>query len=179
MSSPGRPDDRRTDPVSGVDPDDPVDPDLTTPGRRRAGTARRWRADVVAVIAVGGALGGVARYGIALLVPTRSGGFPWSTWLENVSGSLLLALLMVLVVERLPPGRYLRPFLGVGVLGGYTTFSTYTTDVDSLLRGDQASTAFAYLFGTVAACLLASWLGLHGGRALLATSRPRPRGGRG
>lgn len=121
---------------------------------------------VLAVIAAGGILGSLARYGLALALPALSGTFPWATFLANVSGSLLLGLLLVILAEVLAPSRYLRPFLGVGVLGGYTTFSTYTSDARSLLAVGHGPLALAYVFGTLAACLLATLVGIWLGRLL-------------
>ncbi len=118
----------------------------------------------LAVIAAGGILGSLARYGLALALPAPSGAFPWATFLANVSGSLLLGALLVIVAEVLAPSRYLRPFLGVGVLGGYTTFSTYTSDARSLLAAGHGPLALAYVFGTLAACLLATLVGVRLGR---------------
>ena len=74
-------------------------------------------------------------------------GFPWATFIENVSGGFLLGVLMVFLLDVWLPHRYLRPFLGVGVLGGYTTFSTYMLESRDLLAGGRAATAFAYLAG--------------------------------
>ncbi|CAM5350095.1 Putative fluoride ion transporter CrcB [Streptomyces microflavus] len=85
---------------------------------------------VLGAVAAGGALGALARYGALVLWPTADGGFPWTVFAVNVSGCALIGVLMVLTVER---GRVthplVRPFLGVGVLGGFTTFSTYAADV--------------------------------------------------
>jgi fluoride exporter len=145
----------------------PIDPDvvpserLLAEVRGRGGSALlRDRWDVLLVIAVGGALGSVTRWGIGRLLPWSVDRFPWATLLENVSGALLLGILMVLVVEVWPASRYLRPFLGVGVLGGYTTFSTYTLEIRDLLATGRVATAMAYLFISVVAGLLAVWLGL-------------------
>ena len=90
---------------------------------RRAG---QW--PVLAAVAAGGVLGAVARYGLTTAIPHRPGGFAWATFGINVTGCLLIGVLMVLVEEVWTGRRLLRPFLGVGVLGGFTTFSTYTLD---------------------------------------------------
>jgi hypothetical protein len=74
--------------------------------------------DVLAVIALGGGIGSVARYGLARAWPTPPGGFPWATFVTNVVGCAVLGTLMYLVLEVWPPSRYRRPFLGVGVCGG-------------------------------------------------------------
>jgi len=138
----------------------------TRPESMTGPDTRRHRRRILAVIALGGVVGTLARNGLAQALPTAYGHLPWSTFLVNVSGSLLLGLFMVLLEAALAPSRYLRPFLGVGVLGGYTTFSTYTSDVRALLAGGHAPVALAYLFGTVAACLLATLAGIALGRLI-------------
>ena len=127
----------------------PVDPDV----ERAATPGVTW--DVLAVIALGGALGSAARWGLGHALVPEPGGFPWATFTENVSGSLALGVLMVLVVEVWPGARLLRPFAGVGLLGGWTTFSTYALDTRGLLAVGHGETAAAYLVGSVAAGLLA------------------------
>ncbi|MDQ6928055.1 MAG: CrcB family protein, partial [Actinomycetota bacterium] len=95
----------------------PIDPDLAA-----AGTTRRNQPSVLAAIALGGALGAPARYGIAQLITVSPGGFPWATFVTNVSGSFALGLFFAVVVERFPPTRFLRPFVATGFLGAYTTY---------------------------------------------------------
>lgn len=171
--------DRNADDQLPVDPDVlPVDPQVElaqpdTPPRDGTGPqsfalprptrARRW--DIALVIAAGGAIGGAARWSVNQALPHSGTGFPWSTFLENVSGCFALAVVMVVLVEARPPSRYARPFIGVGILGGYTTFSTYATDTRGLLAAGQPATAALYLFGTVAAGLVAVSLGLALARA--------------
>ncbi|MFI9006416.1 fluoride efflux transporter FluC [Actinosynnema sp. NPDC053489] len=99
----------------------------------------------VAAVALGGGLGGLARFGLSSLVPG-----PWGTLLVNVSGCALIGVLMVLA-PRLHP--LARPFLGVGVLGGYTTFSGYA--VDAVRLGGLA--AVAYLVATLLLALGATF----------------------
>ncbi len=135
----------------------PVDPDV----ERAATPGVTW--DVLAVIAVGGALGSLARWGLGQGLVAGAGGFPWATFAENVSGCLALGVLMVLVQEVWPAdgrARLLRPFAGVGLLGGWTTFSTYALDTRGLLAGGHGGTATAYLVGSVLAGLLAVWAGI-------------------
>lgn len=127
----------------------PVDPDLPPP-------ERRW--DTALVVAAGGFFGGGLRFTVSHLLPTAT--FPWATLVENVSGSLLLAVLMVLVTETHRPHRYVRPFLGVGVLGGYTTFSTYALDGHALLTSGRSGLALAYLTGSLAAGVSAAAAGV-------------------
>ncbi|MFD7031283.1 CrcB family protein [Streptomyces sp. NPDC059917] len=114
---------------------------------------------VLAAVSAGGVLGASARYGLALLWPAAPGAFPWATFWTNVIGCALIGVLMVLVAEdgRTGPHPLLRPFLGVGVLGGFTTFSTYALDVERLLDGGAAGTALAYAGATLAGALGAVW----------------------
>jgi len=123
--------------------------------RRRAAGMLRERWDILLVIAAGGALGSLARWAVTEAVPHSPWGVPWGTWLENVGGAFVLGLLMVFILDFWPPSRYVRPFFGVGVLGGYTTFSTYMLDARDLLAEGHLPAAFGYLFGTVVAGLVA------------------------
>jgi fluoride exporter len=142
----------------------PVDPDAAdTPSRHLAGHARSW--DLLLIIAAGGAAGSVARWAVARALPTADGGFPWATFAVNVAGGLALGALMVLVVDLWRPHRFVRPFLGVGALGGFTTFSTYVLDVRDLV-GDHPATALAYTAGTLAVGLAAVWAGIGVGRVV-------------
>lgn len=160
----------------------PAGPAAPPRGRARArhlwqGTAReltaRW--DILAVIAAGGALGSLARWGLATALPHPAGGFPWATLLTNVSGCLLIGALMVLLAEVWPPSRHLRPFLGTGVLGGYTTFSTYMLDARNLLVAGHAATAGAYLAASLAGGLAAVWAGVVILRSAIRLARWRAR----
>jgi CrcB protein len=143
----------------------PVDPDVTeadvatVPGR--AFRLLRTRRDILAVIAVGGSLGAAARYGMAQALPHAAGDFPWSTLLTNVAGCFAIGVLMVVVVERLSSSRLVRPFFGTGLLGGFTTFSTYAVDTRALLAAGRPVVAAAYLFGTLVLGLLAVVLALR------------------
>ncbi|MFJ9530714.1 CrcB family protein [Streptomyces sp. SID5594] len=137
--------------------------ELPEPGPPAASQGR-----VLGAVAAGGALGAVARYGTLVLWPAAGGGFPWTVFVVNVSGCALIGVLMVLTVER---GRVthplVRPFLGVGVLGGFTTFSTYAADVSGLLVRQELLTAVAYMAATVVAALAAVWAGAVVTRRLL------------
>lgn len=137
-------------------PREPIDPDIDL---RQAGQGRRTseNATVLVVIAAGGALGAAARYQIGQGWPTPPGAFPGSTLAINVLGCALIGVLMVLITEVWSSRRLLRPFLGTGVLGGFTTFSTYTVDIQRLVAGAHAGTALLYLALTPTGALLAVW----------------------
>lgn len=119
----------------------------------------RGRGDVLAVIAFGGALGSTARYGLSMLLPHPPDHIAWSTLAVNLTGAFLLGLLMVFVNDVWPPSRYVRPFLGVGVLGGYTTFSTYMLDALALVAAGQLGAFAGYVVLTLFGGLLAVWCG--------------------
>ncbi|MCP3817971.1 CrcB family protein [Streptomyces sp. A3M-1-3] len=145
-----------------------IDPDvdLHVPAQRaETGHGKWW---VLSAISVGGAAGASARYGVSLLWPTAEGAFPWAVFWVNVTGCGLIGVLMVLVSEH---GRsahpLVRPFLGVGVLGGFTTFSTYAADFTELLERGEAGTASAYAGGTLAGAMAAVWTAAAVTRAAL------------
>lgn len=139
----------------------------------------RAHADLLPAIAVGGALGSLARWGIAEALPHSGGDFPLATFVVNATGAMLLGLLMAFVLGPWSHTRYVRPFLGVGVLGGYTTFSTYELDTRGLLAADAPATAAAYLLGTVVVGLVAVWVGVTAGRLTIAVATRRARRRRG
>ena len=116
-------------------------------------------------VSAGGGLGALARYGIGLAVPP--GPFPWATFGINVTGCLLIGALIVAVTEVRGAHPLLRPLLGTGLLGGYTTFSTYAVDVHMLAGVGQVVAAAGYLVGTLVAALTATWLGMRLAAAVL------------
>ena len=142
------------------DPATPVgaDVDLQVSAERRQ--VRPSVLPVVAVISAGGVVGALARYGLSSAWPHPAGGFPWATWVINVSGSLFIGVLMMIVTEVVTGRRLLRPFLGVGVLGGYTTFSTYVVDVQRAAAAGAPTVGLAYLAVTLLGALLAVWAGV-------------------
>lgn len=134
---------------------------LPAPSRSRGSAERALAAEwsVLAAVSAGGALGALARHGLATAWPHAPDGFAWSTLATNVSGCLLIGVLMVLVTQVWPAQRLVGPFLGVGVLGGYTTFSTYVVDIGRAATAGAATTALAYLAATLVGALLAVWAG--------------------
>ncbi|WP_248579430.1 CrcB family protein [Nocardioides sp. InS609-2] len=160
---------RPTDTEHGsIDPD----VDLGLPRQRREWTAHRW---VLPTISAGGMLGASARHGLEIAWAAGAGGFPWATFVTNVGGCALIGLLMVYVVEVGAGHPLLRPFVGVGILGGFTTFSTYTVQTTGLLDSQEPALALVYLFGTIAAALAAVIIGVVLGRVVLALLRRRAR----
>ncbi|PZF79471.1 fluoride efflux transporter CrcB [Jiangella anatolica] len=126
----------------------------------------RRQAPVLAVIAAGGVLGSLARHGLVSLQPDAATGWPWAVLAVNVSGCLLIGVLMAVLLDLTAPHRLLRPFLGIGVLGGYTTFSTYAVDTQRLLAEGRGAAALTYVLVTPVLALLAVWLGTAVTRAL-------------
>jgi len=153
-----------------VDPDTSVSPSGTRP---QVGAVLRGRGDILAAIAVGGALGSLARWSLAEALPHGPRDFVWSTFTANVTGSLALGVLMALMVDVLAHTRLIRPFLGVGVLGGYTTFSTYMLDARTLLAEGRAGVALAYVAATLVTGLLAVWVGVVVGRTAIRVATRR------
>ncbi|GAA1420107.1 fluoride efflux transporter CrcB [Streptomyces thermospinosisporus] len=131
-------------------------------------TAGSPRARTVAAVALGGGAGAAARHAAAVHWPTPAHGFPWTTLGVNIAGCALIGVLMVLLTEaRRTRHPLLRPFLGTGVLGGFTTFSTYTVDIARLLAEGHARTALTCLVATPLAALTAVWLAAQATRGLL------------
>jgi CrcB protein len=124
---------------------------------------------VVAVVAVGGGIGATARHGASLLWPVGPTGFPWTTFWVNVVGCFLIGLFMIVITEGRPAHRLVRPFFGTGVLGGFTTFSTYAVDIQRLMEESRPGTALAYLAATLLAALAAVWLAATTARRMLRT----------
>ncbi|UGT57212.1 MULTISPECIES: fluoride efflux transporter FluC [Nocardia] len=100
---------------------------------------------VLAAISVGGGLGACARFGVGHWWPVRPGAFPWSTLVINVTGCFAIGVLMVAVTELWQAPKLVRPFLGIGVLGGFTTFSTYSLELRTLFDTGATASALTYL----------------------------------
>ncbi|MHB8147724.1 MAG: fluoride efflux transporter CrcB [Vulcanimicrobiaceae bacterium] len=122
----------------------------------------------LAAIAVGGGFGSVLRYVVGFAVTQRLGpGFPWGTLLINLTGSLIIGLVAELTQTRsFGISPLLRIFLMVGVLGGYTTFSTYSLDMVTLVGDRVVSLALLYGLGSMACGFAAALAGIALGRAL-------------
>lgn len=155
-----------TAPAHIVDPD----VDLHDPAQLAETRPREW--DLLVAVAAGGVAGAEARYGVDVALPHAVGAFPWATVVVNVAGSLLVGVLMVVLLERARPHRLWRPFLGTGVLGGFTTYATFAVDTRQLITEHQAGLALGYVVLTFAACLTAVWLGVRATRWIAGLGRP-------
>ena len=112
------------------------------------------------VVLAGAGLGGLTRYALGTWIMTRSGGrFPLGTFLINISGSFFIGLLMTLLTERLQPHPNWRLFLVVGVLGGYTTFSSFEYETLQAVRDGERWMGLLYVAGSVLLGYVAVWLG--------------------
>ncbi len=114
---------------------------------------------VLGAIALGGVLGSEARYALTLELPDTDRGVPWTTFAVNVLGCLAIGALMAGVQRWGPRRPLLRPFAGVGVLGGFTTFSAYAVGVDRLLAAGRPAAALAYLALTPVCAVAAALAG--------------------
>jgi CrcB protein len=112
----------------------------------------------LAVIAAGGVTGALARQGLWAVFP-RGAGFDWTTLGINVAGCGLIGVLMTAITEIWHAPRLTGPFLGVGMLGGFTTFSTYIIGIQKSIDSGAPQAALAYLALTLAGALLAVYAG--------------------
>lgn len=154
--------------------DQAVDPDVDVhvDEQRTEWLKRRW---LLPAASLGGMVGASTRYLVEQALPHQAEGWPMATFLTNVSGCFLLGLVMVALTSVGRRGTLWRVFLGVGVLGGYTTFSTYTVQAGTLIDRGMPVVAVAYLLVTVVAACAAVLLGLVAGRVTVRTLRTERR----
>ena len=125
----------------------------------------QWLA--VGAVATGGAFGSVVRYLVGTWFLQRVGpSFPWGTLTINVSGAFLIGIVMELAQTRLGLSPYARLFLATGILGGYTTFSTFAYETYLLGHDGLGVQAAVYGFGSVVAGVAAALLGIALARAV-------------
>jgi fluoride exporter len=132
---------------------------------------RRGDGGLLAAVAVGGVLGSLGRYAVGLALPHVSGAFAWSTFLVNVTGSLLIGVVSALV----PRGSIAYVFLAIGVMGGFTTYSAFSLDAMILFsgRGDaKPAVGVVYVVLTTVTCLALCWAGIKLGEWLGGTGAP-------
>jgi CrcB protein len=121
----------------------------------------------VALVALGGAIGSVARYGVGALAAQLFGSaFPFGTLLVNLSGSFLIAIIMHVALAGTAISLELRIFLTTGIMGGYTTYSSFNYETLALINQRAYGLAGLNVAATVVGCFLAGVLGLATGRAL-------------
>lgn len=122
---------------------------------------------VILAIALGGAVGAVARYGVDRAIERRSFAvFPWSTFTINVTGCFVVGLAIAALVDRHTAPPWMRAALVIGLLGSYTTFSTFSQETLDLVEGSEALVGVVYALASVAAGVAAVLLGTALGRAL-------------
>ena len=121
----------------------------------------------VILVALGGAIGSVARYGVGAVAAQLLGStFPWGTLLVNLSGSFLIAIIMHVALAGTAISLELRIFLTTGIMGGYTTYSSFNYETLALINQRAYGLAGLNVAATVVGCFLAGVLGLAAGRAL-------------
>lgn len=120
-----------------------------------------------ALVFLGGGLGSISRYWLSGLVYQKLGnGFPYGTLAVNVLGCLLIGVLMTATEERFLVNPAVRVFFAIGILGGFTTFSTFSFETISLLRDGQVLYATANILANMMTCLLGTWVGMQAGKLL-------------
>lgn len=129
--------------------------------------------DLYVAVAIGGAIGACARYAAELAAPVSGTSWPWATFVVNISGALILGMLLAVAEAKFPDpkasvlARRYRPFLITGVLGGYTTFSTFMVEAHGLINGGASVKAVAYIVTSVVLGVVAYLVGLTAGALLM------------
>ncbi|MEM7443153.1 MAG: fluoride efflux transporter CrcB [Pseudomonadota bacterium] len=124
---------------------------------------------LILAVAVGGAVGAVGRYMLVVGVGRWLGtGFPWGTLAVNIIGSIVMGVLVEVMALAWSPSQEVRALLVVGVLGAFTTFSTFSLDVVILIDRGELVPAGAYILASVVICVVGLYAGMHVTRALLA-----------
>lgn len=120
------------------------------------------------LVAVGGAIGSMFRYGTGLAATRLLGpGFPWGTITVNVVGSFVIGLFVELIARRFNASEPLRLLMVTGFLGGFTTFSSFSLDAVALIERGQGALSLVYMLASVGLSLLAVFAGLAAVRAVL------------
>ncbi len=118
------------------------------------------------MVACGGALGASLRYGLARALAGYAA-YPWATQLANVGGSFCIGLAIVLVTGRWGAGHPAHAFVIVGLLGGFTTFSSFSLETVRLVEQGRAGVAAVYVIGSVVLCVLAAFGGIAAARRMV------------
>ncbi len=117
-----------------------------------------WQAFVA--VAFGGAVGATTRYGVSLMLISKSG-FPLATLTVNLVGSFLVGVCYVVIVERMIFSDLWRPLLVVGMMGGLTTFSTFSLEVVNLLQQGRLAMGLGYIVLSFGLCVAAAFAAIH------------------
>jgi CrcB protein len=112
----------------------------------------------LAAVFVGGAIGTLARAGLATLAASEPGRWPWPTFIVNIVGAFLLGYFATRLLERLPVSSYRRPLLGTGLCGGLTTFSTMQVETVRMLERHHYGLAIGYTVASIVAGLIAVYV---------------------
>lgn len=119
-------------------------------------------------VAIGGCIGALARFWLSQQFDSAYPSiFPWATMIINVTGSLCIGILFVLVSEKAILSQEFRYLLMIGLLGGFTTYSAFSLETVLLIEKGELITAMSYAVSTLFACLAAVWLGIKATRILL------------
>jgi CrcB protein len=153
---------------------DPAEASAASPFDTHVRAARpRLHPAIAVAVFLGGTIGAGLRHELAKAFPAEPGNVPWTTLTINLVGSFLLGVLLVLVVERWPPTHYVRPFAAIGILGAFTTFSTFAVEVDLLIDDGEVGIAAVYVASSLIGGLIAAYLGIVAGRAWPGITRRR------
>jgi CrcB protein len=119
------------------------------------------------LVMTGGAIGAGFRYQLARVAEQQLGGiFPWGTWIANLLGGLLMGVLAGVLVSEGPQGEPLRLFLGIGMLGGFTTFSAFSLEMAQMIERGDIAVAGAYAVSSVAGSVVMLLVGFWAVRAV-------------
>lgn len=126
---------------------------------------------IVGATGIGGVIGALSRYVLEQTFPSGPGHIPWVVFAINVTGSALLGLLLVILVEQFPRGRLARSMLGTGIIGAYTTFSTFMVGAVTVARDGHLGAAALYVALSVVCGLAAVPGGIAIGRLAMRAER--------
>jgi fluoride exporter len=131
----------------------------------------------VGLVFLGGAIGAVSRVAFATWFPTQPGAYPWTTFFENVVGAFLLALVLTVLAMPSQPTPRVQLLVGTGVLGAFTTYSTFAVELERLLDGGVPGVAAAYAGASLVTGVLAAAVGIALGRGIAGRWRDPDGGG--